>query len=387
LPWTKLSSAHLVKDVGLFPEYFKNEYGLSAEIVFTGENETQQEFFHGIKLTALENNSGISSAPKVRDFFKFLKFLKIFKNYLKADGNQISYLMMFHITSYTWLLSKYARRINPKIKIFVKSDADSFSRQGWIYFPEILKIADMVSVETEDFANSLLKKFPGFSKKIFYVPDGFDDASQEYRAEPKKENLILSCARFGTYPKNTELLLEIFSRVDLKNFKVVFAGSVEKKFQDYIDSFFEKNPHLTEKIKFIGNVSDRKKIYDLYTKSKIFVITSRFESFCIALMEAAFFGNAIISTDVGCAKDIKKIAEKYVHIFPRNFDSDSFYSLGGGTLMEAVNRLQFFIDHDDAAQMDSKTREKIMNLFSMSRIVKSDCFRNFFSQGSALHEQ
>jgi hypothetical protein len=45
LPWTKLSSAHLVKDVGLFPEYFKNEYGLSAEIVFTGENETQQEFF------------------------------------------------------------------------------------------------------------------------------------------------------------------------------------------------------------------------------------------------------------------------------------------------------------------------------------------------------
>ena len=53
-----------------------------------------------------------------------------------------------------------------------------------------------------------------------------------------------------------------------------------------------------------GNIVDRKEIFELYNRCKIFLGTSRSESFFIALLEAMCFGNYILSTEVGAVHDI-----------------------------------------------------------------------------------
>lgn len=49
----------------------------------------------------------------------------------------------------------------------------------------------------------------------------------------------------------------------------------------------------------IRGVTDRKELYGLYVKSKIMCITSRLESFCIAVSEAMCFGAYPILTNFG----------------------------------------------------------------------------------------
>jgi glycosyltransferase involved in cell wall biosynthesis len=114
--------------------------------------------------------------------------------------------------------------------------------------------------------------------------------------------------RLGSREKATEVLLEAYSRIqDLKNWKLILVGDYENQFHDYISEYFERNPHLREKIVFAGFIEDRNRIYQYYAQSKIFCFTSRRESFGIALVEAAYFGDYLVSTDVGGARDVLNV--------------------------------------------------------------------------------
>ena len=46
-------------------------------------------------------------------------------------------------------------------------------------------------------------------------------------------------------------------------------------------------------------MSDRRELYELYAKSKIMCMTSRSESFCIAVSEAMYFGAYPVLTNFG----------------------------------------------------------------------------------------
>lgn len=48
-----------------------------------------------------------------------------------------------------------------------------------------------------------------------------------------------------------------------------------------------------------GNIEDKNLLYDYYNKAKVFLFTSRRESFGIVLVEALRFGDCIITADVG----------------------------------------------------------------------------------------
>lgn len=54
----------------------------------------------------------------------------------------------------------------------------------------------------------------------------------------------------------------------------------------------------------VGNISNRELLYDYYNRAKVFILTSRWEGFAIVYPEALRFGNYIITTDVGGARDI-----------------------------------------------------------------------------------
>ena len=75
-------------------------------------------------------------------------------------------------------------------------------------------------------------------------------------------------------------------------------------FTDTVERFFKDNPDMRENVHFTGSVTDRKVLCEYYQRSRCFVLTSRFESWGIVLTEAAYYGNYIISTDVGCVRDL-----------------------------------------------------------------------------------
>lgn len=135
----------------------------------------------------------------------------------------------------------------------------------------------------------------------------------------QKEKLIISVGRHGSRQKNTELFLEALKHVDLKDYSVVFIGPIEKSeccFQNYIDTFFEQNKYLEKRVRFIGAIYDKEKLYTWFNRARVFVHTSVYESYGIVIGEAFRFNNYIISTDVGCAKDI--ISMGMGELFPMN---------------------------------------------------------------------
>lgn len=105
------------------------------------------------------------------------------------------------------------------------------------------------------------------------------------------------------------MLLEALEKVDLKDWKFYIIGQVTDSFrtdgqsmyQNIIDAFFEKHPDMIEKVIFTGPIYDTKTIFDYYNRAKVFVLTSRHESFANVLSEAASFGCYFLSTDVGGA--------------------------------------------------------------------------------------
>lgn len=103
------------------------------------------------------------------------------------------------------------------------------------------------------------------------------------------------------------MLLNAFAKIkniqDL-GWKLRIVGPIEVGFQEYIDKFFKEYPNIKELVEFTGEISNREELFKEYEKSKIFSLTSKFESFGIAFIEAAALGNVIVSTDVGIAKEI-----------------------------------------------------------------------------------
>lgn len=377
LPWTEFCDVHLVKDVGLFPEYFEKEYKIPVDFVFLDNRKTGTKLseWHGMNLIKLPSAENYIQAPSVKkNPIKFFKFIKIFTDFLRKTKNSYSHIMMFHVSSTTLYLVRFIRKLDKNIKIYVKADASKFSKRQWFYLKQILKKTDALSVENEYLLRDINKKLPGYSEKVEYIPNGFDNThfSVELLSVPK-ENLIIQTARFGTAQKNTQLLLKILSNVDLKDWNVILAGTIEKDFYSFIESFFREYPELKDKIHFIGNISDRNELYRLYARAKVFILTSRFESFAISLIEAAYFGDYIISTDVGIASTIKNNFWGFVaNGNPMEQKND------GQTVTQMSNEVQKIIDNSAYCIVDKTGQDKIRRDFSMSNIVKNEIFKGFF---------
>lgn len=377
LPWAEFLDVHLVKDVGLFPEYFSKEYDIPVDFIFldNAKTGTKKNEYNGIKLIKLNPLDKTGTVPRFLNHpFKFLSFLKIFTDFLKENNNVYSHIMMFHINSTTLFFARFIKKLNKNIKIYIKADAASFTNKQWYYFKNIIRMADALSIESEDLAKDAKEKFKSQAEKISFVPNGFDDKNFDKNLLAlHKENLIIQSARFGTAQKNTQLLLKILSNINLKDWKVVLAGTIENDFLPYIKNFFEKHPNLKEKIVFCGNISDRNSLYELYAKAKIFILTSRFESFSLSVMESAFFGDYIISTNVGISETIKnKFGGFVAKENPMQEKNDERIA------KQMSDELQRCIENSANCSVSSEVAKEIRSYFSMSNIVKSDFYKEFF---------
>lgn len=109
-----------------------------------------------------------------------------------------------------------------------------------------------------------------------------------------KENIICYVGRMDKKIKRPHLLVEAFSLISEKypDWKVIFYGgnSRPKGYQDYLEKYLIEN-NLDKNIIFYGFCDD---VLEKLRNASIFVVTSKEEGFCIALLEAMRMGLACI---------------------------------------------------------------------------------------------
>lgn len=235
--------------------------------------------------------------------------------YLKKDGKTIDIIHFFHLRWYTSLLILFFKKINPNGKVYVKLDAaDSIlniklSSKILPFLPikygKILEQVDVVSIETKELS---VKLSNNWEREVVYIPNGYYPFDFK-KVEPKqKKKQIIHVSRMGAPVKNSEFLIRgIIENKDIlikKNWKVLLVGDMTNSFENYLDNSFNNEPELRGIIEYCGIVSNKEKLLKLYSESRILIMTSKTESFGIALVEALATGNQLLTSNIISAPDI-----------------------------------------------------------------------------------
>ncbi|MGL5777266.1 glycosyltransferase [Cetobacterium sp.] len=312
LIFSNIEQVHLGKDVFLAPYYIAKEYNKEL-IILTAKNQTGFSEYRGVKI--IEKKSKLFLFKEMGIYF-----------YMIFNSKKIDKLILFHLGIKPALKANLYKFLNPSGKIYVKLDLNveglrksqnyKFNNiKEKIYYQIIKKFfqnVDLFSSETKEIYNKIFQNgLYGIKikEKIEYLPNGFDDTllqklNIKINEFEVKEKIMLTVGRIGAYEKNNEMLLDALDGLDLKEWKILLIGPFDEKFEKNYRKFLSRNEEMRENVLLIGNISDKKKLYEYYNKSKVFLLTSRWEGSALVYPEALKFGNYILTTDVGGAKDI-----------------------------------------------------------------------------------
>lgn len=347
LVFNHFEQEHLGKDVFLVPYYLGKQLDYDVTIVYRA-TKTNKNFPHninGVKLVPLD----ISDDITIPFYKRNINSLKYIIKYAK----QIDLLMCFHHDLLTELRICLYKFFNSKGKAYVKLDlGDLVNRKEsrkifkrWCRNKlkcTFLNKVDILSCETTYIYNQLKESCYAhyqYGDKLVLMPNGFDeDLLNKFQIKEnkfeEKENIFVTVGRLGTFQKNTEMILEALAKVDMKNWKFYLIGPIEDSFKKNIDDFYERHPNKKTSVVFIGPIYSKKDLWEYYNKAKVFVFTSRHESYGLVLNEANRFKNYILSTPVGAYYDITD-NEKYGSSLKQedaNFLAKKLQQLIDGTL-------------------------------------------------------
>ncbi|WP_288428174.1 glycosyltransferase [uncultured Spirosoma sp.] len=310
---------HLGKDVFLTPYYLGKDKGMDVKIVYpvSKTNRDLPSEVRDVKLIPFKY-------PIIFGGRKIFVFLSLI--YILFNCNRIHFLMVFHLNLNSAIIVSFYKFLNNSGKAYLKMDIPLFVVEklekkferiglyGYIYkklFFNLFINVDVLSCETEICFNKISnwKYFDYEKRKIVLMPNGFDEEEivklgLSLRDYQNKENIMITVGRLGTSQKNTELLLNSLIGIDLKNWKVILIGSVEDSFLNFINKYFLDHPSMKNSVEFTGNINEKKVLWGYFNKAKVFLMPSKWESYGLVLNEAYRFNNFIISTDVGCAKEL-----------------------------------------------------------------------------------
>lgn len=318
----------LVKDVGMMPKYLNLLYDYEGILMTynNGEYLYLDKYCDGLKVNYIKKSRFLSNYAEKFDI-NCVKYLLL--NSKKIHILQMRYLWVFGYLFYGIIY----KLINKNGYLYIRADiSDSFKKFNLNYIERFLfnryrfdfinvhfkgvirklffKLVDLISFESKELVRYHKEKYPELAHKFFYLPYGVDDhfinMGKIIRIPyEEKENIILYVGRVGAKYKSIETLLDAILKIDnLKNWRIIFIGPVESEFNTYLKNYFKNNPHIEEKIEFLGLITDRQRLFEFYSKSKIFCYPTLSESFGIVLVEAGYFGNYIVSTNYSASRDI-----------------------------------------------------------------------------------
>lgn len=189
-------------------------------------------------------------------------------------------------------------------------------RKGWFFY-RILKRADYVTACSQSLLTDAQRRVPEIKHKCKVIPNGVDLVEFKYREKHKHPNpYIFSLANFHHY-KGLDILIMAFKEVSEKyaNVDLIIVG----------DGYLRENHQelagllgLKDKIIFLGQVSEREKIVELFNGCEFFVLPSRCEPFGIVNLEAMAAGKAIVATNNGGIPEVVRDGVNGILVKPQD---------------------------------------------------------------------
>lgn len=190
---------------------------------------------------------------------------------------------------------------------------DSYSRAFREYYrrvvPHIIEIAHHIVTVSNSERETILRHYPRIRDKISVIYSGIDPTFLSQDSTRKK------------------YIMSVSSHINAKNMNAVIdAFNLVKERLDYNLRLVVSDPH--RKKNFVYRFSNRIEIHynlddellaEMYREAALFVMPSRYESFCFPVMEAIAAGTPVVSTPLLA---IKEIAGEAV-FFSEGFDAES----------------------------------------------------------------
>jgi GalNAc-alpha-(1->4)-GalNAc-alpha-(1->3)-diNAcBac-PP-undecaprenol alpha-1,4-N-acetyl-D-galactosaminyltransferase len=299
------------KDMFLVPKYLSDYLTMHGEIVYpiNQENIDFGDSYRGMKLTPIKSYS---------KFYATIWSEKEMAWWLIKNAKRIDVLCLFWLNQRNIIFAKIYKLLNHSGICYVKGDLgytdfSKLSNKGLRYYLRelFMKAIDIYSVETKKNYEAIKQGSFGnhLRKSTILMSNGFDIELFENLNISKmdfnnKENLLISVGRIGTAQKNNEMMLAALDGVDMYDWKFMLVGNVEAEFLKTFNEFILRNPDKREKVLITGAIYDRFKLFNLYNKSKVFLLTSNWEGMANVFPEALAFGNYIITTNVSGAIEI-----------------------------------------------------------------------------------
>jgi glycosyltransferase involved in cell wall biosynthesis len=139
-------------------------------------------------------------------------------------------------------------------------------------------------------------------------------------------------------------------------YQLHLAGEVEPAFRPFVEQFYREFPELADRVIFHGSLR-RNELFELYNRSRIFCLPSRFEGMAVVLPEAMHYGNAIVTTADGSLRPLIE-AGKFGLVVERD-DSRA--------LADAL--LKLITDREMTERMAEEARRISSGLLSWDRIT------------------
>lgn len=306
LIFQNLEGVHLYKDVGIFPaafsEYITDEKSI---IIYSAVKDVslKGEISKNLELKNLKSKNNISF------------FLKSIFEIFKCD---VDFLILLHLTKKSLFIAMFAKILG--IKTYIKSDfnyiwaksyIDNLKAKNIIYryfFNLSLRFVNLLSVEDVDVFD-LLKSDKNFRNvRIELIPNLVLEKTMSFYENPIKKQEVAVVGRIGAFEKNIELILEcvkLINSSEWNGWKIKLYGAYDEDFYLKFNALISEKEFLRDKIILMGGLQ-RSELLAYIAESKIFLMSSRYEGFSLAALEAAWLGCYIISTKVGGIKQLTK---------------------------------------------------------------------------------
>lgn len=323
---------HLYKDVGGIPYALAKYCGWKATFAYNDANGVihNEDYERYVKLDRIR-------FPKILEKLKlrYIKYFQVIK-YVYFNAPKYDVINFYHCHRFINFLCWLAKKRNPDIITYVKLDMGKAGLKKEIEQQKCnggakrWENTDLFTVETKKYVEPL-NDLNKFKNKVKYLPNGFfSDLADIDLSKIKKEKIILAVGRIGDKSKNIELFIEALTKIDihlLKDWKIYLVGSITNEFLIWMNNKIKNHTLLNEKIIITGHIYNKALLYDIYSKSSIFVMPSKSESWGLAITEAMYFSNYVIATN--CCDAFKEMLynenEKYGCIV-ENENIDAFKS-------------------------------------------------------------
>ncbi len=320
---------HLTKDIGMIPYVLHRDFGYESYVISynNGDYPYLKKETPGLKICPIgQSRCRILTKvlrPKAGGIFS--RAIEALCTTLEAlpfmvrHGRQIDILQLYHYKDESLIVGLIYRAVNPKGIIYLKLDLHPEIENIYNKDPSRLKTSriyklltfDIVSVESKQLYDFVREKHPYFKEfinNIYYLPNGVDAKKllPNIRHFDQKEKMILHAGRIGNPQKASEIILEAFASLarDFPEWKLVMIGSMDRSFEQYFKEYLERNKDIGDRVIYLGFLKDRKDVYEYYSRAIVHASPSRFEGLSLASVEAGFFGEVFLSSDIPSTRDL-----------------------------------------------------------------------------------